>query len=264
VYKEATGKQLVIDGQQRLRTIWGYFDGVLPDGNPFYLRGVDPQWNGLLYNELKEADKMRFRDSILRVVIVEQVDPNDITSIYHIFERLNTGGTRLTTQEVRNCGYHGTFNDMLFEINGYDKWRHIFGTTKADARLRDIELITRFFALNEMKYSKPMKEFLNTFMGKHQWDSKIEGYKTLFTGTVDRVYKALGTKPFNVKRGINAAVFDSVMVAFAKNTKIPKDVGQRYKKLLANKSYDDAIKAHTTDVDTVKQRLELAEEVLFH
>jgi len=153
---------------------------------------------------------------------------------------------------------------MLFEINGYDKWRHIFGTTKADARLRDIELITRFFALNEMKYSKPMKEFLNTFMGKHQWDSKIEGYKTLFTGTVDSVYKALGTKPFNVKRGINAAVFDSVMVAFAKNTKIPRDVGQRYKKLLANKSYDDAIKAHTTDVDTVKQRLELAEEVLFH
>lgn len=264
VYKEATGKQLIIDGQQRLKTIWGFFEGVLPDGSQFYLRGVDPQWNGLTYNDLKEADKIRFRDSILRVVIVEQVDPQDITSIYHIFERLNTGGTGLTTQEVRNCIYHGPFNDMLLEINGYDKWRHIFGINKPDARLRDIELIIRFLALHEMKYSKPMKGFLNTFMGEHQRESKIEGHKKLFTDTVDKVYEALGPKPFHVKRGINAAVFDSVMVAFAKHSKIPKDIGQRYKKLIFNKSYADFIKAHTTDTDTVKQRLELAQEVLFH
>lgn len=264
VYKEATGRQLVIDGQQRLKTIWGFFEGVLPDGSPFYLQGVDAQWDGLTYEKLKESDKMRFRDSILRVVIVEQVDPNDITSIYHIFERLNTGGTRLAQQEVRNCSYHGTFNDMLFEINKYEKWRYLFGIPKPDARMRDLELITRFFALNESKYLKPMKGFLNTFMGKHQWEKHTEVYKDLFTGTVDRVYAGLGPKPFHIKRGINVAVFDSVMVAFAKNSTIPGDITGRYSKLLINPSYADKIKAHTTDTDTVTQRLALAEEVLFH
>jgi len=264
VYKEATGKQLIIDGQQRLKTIWGYFDGVLPDGNPFYLRGVDPQWNGLSYADLKEADKIRLRDSILRVVIVEQVDPKDITSIYHIFERLNTGGTGLTTQEVRNCSYHGPFNDMLFKLNEYETWRLIFGLPKPDARMRDLELITRFFALGETEYSKPMKGFLNRFMGRHQWEGENDVYERLFKDTVDKVHGALGGRPFHIKRGINAAVFDSVMVAFSKNAKIPSNISQRYKKLLSNKTYAETIKAHTTDTDTVKQRLELAEEVLFH
>ncbi|RLC63494.1 MAG: DUF262 domain-containing protein [Chloroflexi bacterium] len=264
VYKEVTGKQLVIDGQQRLKTIWGYFDGELPDGSPFHLRGVDPQWNGLSYAELKEADKIRFRDSILRVVIVEQVDPKDMTSIYHIFERLNTGGTGLTTQEVRNCSYHGPFNDMLFKLNEYKTWRLIFGLPKPDARMRDLELITRFFALRETEYSKPMKGFLNRFMGRHQWESENDAYERLFKDTVDKVHGALGARPFHIKRGINAAVFDSVMVAFSKNVKIPGNIIERYEKLLSNNTYAETIKAHTTDTDTVKQRLELAEKVLFH
>jgi len=264
VYKESTGKQLVIDGQQRLRTIWGFFEGVLPDGNSFYLRGVEAKWNGLTYAQLDETDRIRFRDSILRVVIVEQVDPNDITSIYHIFERLNTGGTGLTTQEVRNCSYHGTFNDMLFEINTYQNWRYVFGINKPDARLRDLELITRFFALNEIEYVKPMKGLLNIFMGRHQKDKETKAYQKLFIDTIDKVYNSLGPKPFHIKRGINAAVFDSVMVAFANIDTIPNDIVQRYTELLNNNAFKDGIRAHTTDTETVKQRLKLAKEVLFH
>lgn len=263
VYKEASGKQIVIDGQQRLRTIWGFFDGVLPDGSPFYLRGVSPQWAGLYYKGLNEVDKIRFRDSILRTVIVEQINPQDTTSIYHIFERLNTGGTGLTAQEVRNCSYHGPFNDMLFELNEYKSWRAVFGVEKLDARMRDLELIVRFLALNEGSYVKPMKGFLNIFMGKHQGGKDIEKYKRIFVDTIDKVFENLGARPFHIKRGINAAVFDSVTVAFAKDFKIPKDIKDRYLRLLANENYRDTITAHTTDADAVKQRLELAQEVLF-
>jgi len=264
VYKEASGKQIVIDGQQRLRTIWGFFDGVLPDGKPFYLRGVSPQWAGLYHKDLKEVDKMRLRDSILRTVIVEQIDPKDTTSIYHIFERLNTGGTGLTPQEVRNCSYHGPFNDMTFELNEYGKWRAIFGIEKPDARMRDLELIVRFFALNEIPYVKPMKGFLSEFMGNHQWEKDLDRYRKIFKDTIESVYESLGPRPFHIKRGINAAVYDSVMVAFAKGLKVPKDIKDRYAKLLANQSYIDAITAHTTDIEQVKQRLAIAAEVLFH
>ncbi len=263
VYKEISGKQIVIDGQQRLRTIWGFFDGVLPDGSSFYLRGVDPQWNGKKYENLNETDRMRFRDSILRVVIVEQLDPEDMTSIYHIFERLNTGGTSLTPQEVRNSSYHGPFNDMLFELNEYVNWRHIFGTINPDARMRDQEIIVRFFALSEGGYSKPMKRFLNVFMANHQREKNLEKYEKLFKNTCDRVLKSLGPKPFHIKRGINVAVYDSVMVAFAKNPKEPVDISSRYKRLLDNPSYNDTITAHTTDTDTVIERHELAQKVLF-
>lgn len=263
VYKEISGKQIVIDGQQRLRTIWGFFDGLLPDGSPFYLRGVDPQWNGKKYENLSETDRIRFRDSILRVVIVEQLDPEDMTSIYHIFERLNTGGTSLTPQEVRNSSYHGPFNDMLFELNEYENWRNIFGTTNPDARLRDQEIIVRFFALSEGGYSKPMKRFLNIFMAKHQRERNLDKYEKLFKNTCDRVLKSLGPKPFHIKRGINVAVYDSVMVAFAKNPKEPANILSKYNRLLNNASYIDTITAHTTDTDTVIERHKLAQKVLF-
>jgi len=263
VYKEVSGKQIVIDGQQRLRTIWGFFDGVLPNGSPFYLRGVDPQWNGKKYENLNELDRIRFRDSILRVVIVEQLHPEDTTSLYHIFERLNTGGTSLTPQEVRNSSYHGPFNDMLFELNEYENWRQIFGITNPDARMRDQEIIVRFFALSEGGYSKPMKRFLNIFMAQHQRERKLDKYEKLFKNTCDRVLKSLGPKPFHIKRGINVAVYDSVMVAFAKYPKERANILSRYKRLIDNPSYIDTITAHTTDNETVIERHKLAQKVLF-
>lgn len=265
VYKEPDQKQVVIDGQQRLRTIWGFFQGKLPDDSDFYLRGVSSQWEGKFYETLTEADRVRFRDSVLRVMIVEQLDPKDTTSIYHIFERLNTGGTGLTPQEVRNCTYHGPFNDLMIELNRDPTWRHIFGSKNVDARMRDLELIVRFLALLEGadSYTKPMKQFLNNYMGNHKLDGAREPYQSTFVRTIKRVYDSLRSRPFHIKRGINVAVFDSVMVAFARSNTIPGDITERFQKLLRNPSYAEAVSSGTTDVDTVKRRIELAKEILF-
>ena len=265
VYKEPSQKQVVIDGQQRLRTIKGFFEGKLPDGSDFYLRGVDPRWEGKYYSDLSEAEQMRLRDAVLRQVIVEQLDPKDNTSIYHIFERLNTGGTGLTPQEVRNCIYHGPFNDLIIELNQDSTWRRIFGSSDADARMRDIELIIRFLALCEgvESYAKPMKQFLSDYMAAHQLDTEREPYASKFLGTIKQIYETLGSRPFHIKRGINVAVFDSVAIGFARSTSVPRDITRRFEKLLANPSYEETISSHTTDVDIVKRRIRLAQERLF-
>ena len=267
VYKEPSSqKQVVIDGQQRLRTIWGFFEGKLPDGSEFYLKDVGQQWEGKYYNTLNETERIRFRDSVLRVVIVEQLDPKDNTSIYHIFERLNTGGTWLTPQEVRNSTYHGPFNDLMVYLNKDATWRrYIFGSRNPDTRMRDIELVVRFLALFEESdsYTKPMKQFLSNYMAKHQPDKEKEPYQSTFLSTVKRVYESLGTKPFNIRRGINVAICDSVMVAFARSASSPSDIADRFQALLKNPSYVDAITQHTTDVDKVKNRIKLAQEILF-
>ncbi|MDP2935630.1 MAG: DUF262 domain-containing protein [Dehalococcoidia bacterium] len=264
VYKEPGQKQVVIDGQQRLRTIWGFFQGKLPEGGDFYLRGVSPQWEGKSYETLTEADRIRFRDSVLRVMIVEQLDPKDNTSIYHIFERLNTGGTSLTPQEVRNCMYHGPFNDLMRELNRDPTWRRIFGSKDVDARMRDLELIVRFLALLEGadSYTKPMKQFLNNYMATHQTDGAREPYQSTFVSTIKRVYDSLGGRPFHIRRGINVAVFDSVMLAFARSNTIPGDRTDRFNELLRNPSYVEAVSSGTTDVDAVRRRIELAKEIL--
>ena len=266
LYRDPTTQHLlVIDGQQRLRTIRGFFEGNLPDVEDFFLRDVDERWQGKTFQTLDEHDRIRLRDAVLRAIIVEQAIPDDGSSVYHIFERLNTGGTHLTPQEIRNSAAHGPFNDLMKDLNADEHWREIFGRREPDRRMRDIELIVRFQALLEDSdnYWKPMKGFLNEFMRKHQRDTRKQPYKDYFARTAERVVDALGQRPFHIRRGINVAVFDSVMIAFARSEHTPSDIGQRWNRLLSDKSFDETTRSSTTDVDTVKKRIELAAKFLF-
>ena len=189
---QASPQQLVIDGQQRLRSVFGFFDGEFPDGRPFKLTGVDPRWEGCSYLELGQAEQTTLLHSVLRVVNIEQREPRyGDSSIYQIFERLNTGGTTLTPQEIRNSSYHGPFNDMLVTANQDPVWRAIFGTAAPDARMRDVELIARFLALNEdlESYAKPMRKFISDFMEKNKDIHNPQEYQRIF---LDSALKTVG------------------------------------------------------------------------
>ena len=88
--------------------------------------------------------------------------------MYHIFERLNTGGTLLANQEIRNCVYHGSFVRFLEDMNGSETWRRILGNREPDRRRKDMELLVRFFAMRDLTgYAKPMKDLLSRFMRKN-------------------------------------------------------------------------------------------------
>jgi len=271
LYREKKSQKLiVIDGQQRLKSIFGFFDEKFPStGKRFYLKGVRPTWDGKTYLKLEEADQIRLRDSVLRATIIEQVDPADHSSMFHIFERLNTGGVSLRPQEIRNCIHQGPFNDLLKTLNQVDVWRDIVGSEKADKRMRDIELILRFIALRyeHPNYRKPMKDFISDFMARNKDASKpkLDEFKQVFVLAVENVRASLGRRPFHIRAGLNAAVFDSVMVAFGSIArKIPSDIKTRYKALLDNEAYQSYVSTHTTDVDAVKGRLGLASQMLFH
>ena len=266
LYNEVSEKHLVIDGHQRLRSVFSFFEGKLPDGRLFSLKDVNERWAGKLYESLEDIDARRFRDSVLRAVILRQVDPKDMTSVYHVFQRLNTGGTTLTPQEVRNCVLHGPFNDFIVDLNTDKTWRQMVGSSAVDKRMRDVELIVRFFALatNSKAYFKPMKDFLSDFMQQHRQAHNTRRFRELFARTVQMVVESLGGKPFHVHRGLNAAVFDSVMVAFAtSNGPLPPDIRSRYRKLLDDEKYAEATTAGTTDEQVVKARIKIAKGTLF-
>ncbi len=266
LYKEPTQRQIVIDGQQRLKSIFSFFDGELPDGRPFYLTDVNERWAGKTYEDLGEADRRRLRDSVLRSIFVEQIDPKDRTSIYHVFKRLNTGGTSLTPQEVRNCVYHGPFNDLLVKLNEDSQWREIVGSPVPDKRMRDVELIARFLALTESHraYTKPMKEFISNYMEEYQNSEDNRRFVDTFRKTVKAIVEGLGPRPFHIRRGLNAAAFDAVMVAFATVRRgVPRDIRSRYNELLKDKAFQEATTSGTTDELAVQSRMNRAQQVLF-
>ena len=100
----------------------------------------------------------RIDDSIIHATIIKQDEPsNDQSSIYLIFGCLNSGGTFLQPQEIRVALYHGAFANLLDNLNKNHNWRALYG--QKSARLKDLELILRFFALFERRgsYKKMFK-----------------------------------------------------------------------------------------------------------
>jgi hypothetical protein len=285
VFTDAGNIQMVVDGQQRLKSIGYFFEGYFgPEDKGrrpvFRLTGLNeesPYYN-LSRKDLEMDHPSVFRklkDSVLRAFVIKQLNPSDTTCVYHVFERLNTGGTLLKGQEIRNCVYAGRLNDLLVKLNETSSWREVFGKKEGDKRQRDIELVLRFLALlhNAKLYKKPMKDFLSDFMKAHQshqqlLDTRAEKelvrFRREFTAAADAVLGSLGPKPFHVTAGLNAAVFDSVFVAFAQHgEEIPKDIKGRYARLKNDRDFQKRVSSATTDVEAVADRLRIAEEVLF-
>ena len=264
-----TQKLLVVDGQQRLRTLQYFYEGLfVPNKREFALRNVQSQFEGKTYKSLLSEDRRRLDDSILHATVVRQDEPSDDeSSIYLLFERLNTGGTQLQPQEIRACIYVGEFNELLAELNENLSWRRIFG--QRNKRRRDQELILRFLSLYFYgdHYSRPMKEFLNIYMGKnrHLQLNTARQIEEVFVNTIEVIDQFLGPKAFRPVRVLNAAILDSVMVGIARRlTHGPIVDGDAltssYENLLADERFKSATEKATADEESVATRTGLATE----
>jgi hypothetical protein len=220
------------------------------------------------YSDLEEENQSAFNklnDSVLRAFVVKQITPNGNTSVYHIFERLNTGGTQLVGQEIRNCVYHGSFNDLLCKLNEYHNWRKIFGNDIHHKRQKDVELILRFFSfyVNGEKYSRPIKDFMSNFMSDNQ-DISIDlaiKLETIFKDTCDKVINELGEKPFHIWSGLNVAAFDSIFTTLALHG-FTSQLEEKYTSLKSDEDFIKGVRGATADEAIVQLRFKLAKQYL--
>ncbi len=274
LYREAeTSKLMVIDGQQRLRTLQAFYDGllrgrefILPRRDPNKYQSIHRDFEGKTYASLGDEDRRRLDDSIIHATIVKQDAPQgDLNSVYHIFERINSGGTQLQPQEIRSAVFHGRFRDLLRELDQDDGWRAIYGPPSP--RFKDQELILRFISLyHEVdEYAAPMTDFLNRFMSENRDLSKLQAdkIKSLFYDTVGAIRAGIGERAFRPERALNAAVFDAVMVGVARRVSsgtigdISK-LGEAHRKLLDDTEFQAAYRRATANEDNVRKRIDLA------
>lgn len=273
---EVNHEQLVIDGQQRLMSVVYFFDGYFGEADHggrrkvFKLAGLHEKspYHNKTYADLEETDQAAFNklnDSVLRAFVIKQITPHGNTSVYHIFERLNTGGTQLVGQEIRNCVYHGPFNDLLCDLNKYENWRKIFGSISAHKRQKDVELILRFFAFfeNGDNYERPIKDFMSNFMrvNQHMNIEKQAMLSSIFKNTCDKIVEHLGEKPFHIWSGLNVAAYDSVFTTLAKNS-FSDDLKIRFEKLKKDESFVKGVRGATADESIIELRMILARQYL--
>lgn len=152
----------VIDGLQRLSTLF-HFVGIYKNENgevqpPLVLQKTNmlPSLEGLYYDNKQDIDhslpmdiKRYFKRAKLDFVIIKK--ESDESSKYEIFQRLNTGGTNLTDQEVRNCIMIMENPDKYNIIRELSEYQPFVDTLRIsdssfDERY-DMELVTRFICL---------------------------------------------------------------------------------------------------------------------
>lgn len=259
-----TGRLLIVDGQQRLLTLYYYYQGFFRE-KKFKLTNVVDDLLEKSYDELAIRDRRKLDDSIIHATVIKQDEPDDNeSSIYLIYERLNTGGKKLTPQEIRACIYYGPFNELLSELVHLPEWVDVCGILE---RHKGQELILRFMALyyNYSSYKPTLKNFLNSFMqsNKHLSIHSASELKDLFIPTIKFIKKSLGSRAFRFGRGLNAAIFDSVMVAVARmmTTGTNLDTNKfvlEYENLIKNQEYDILVKSGTSAEASVKGRINLS------
>ena len=264
------GRLLVLDGQQRLMTLHAFYEGVIRS-KEYSLENVQNEYLGKTYKSLDPEIRRKLDDSIIHATIVRQDEPSDDqSSVYMVFERLNTGGTALQPQEIRVALYGGPFIRFLHRMNESKAWRDIYG--RKSNRLKDQELILRFFALlyRSDEYRRPMKEFLNGFAGANR-DFKLQGeasMESIFIDTTDTIRDCLGSRAFRLKTAINVAVMDSVMIGIACRIQAGgpiKDlsgVAGRYRDLIRDKKFLESVESSTTDEKNVEFRLKAAKDAM--
>jgi len=264
--EEETGRLLIIDGQQRMLSVANFYKGLFGE-KKFRLKNVQEDLEGKTYDDLKEVDRNRLDDSILHATIIKQDGPDDDdSSIYMVFERLNTGGTILQPQEIRACVYYGAFNELLNELTQNEYWKVLF--EKDSKRMKEQELILRFFALyyEYPEFKKILKTFLNSFMKRNK---NLEVYSKetltdLFVSTIKFIIDNLGNNAFKNGNRVNAALFDAVMIGIAKRiTSKGSDLNGelfkiKYQELIDDHQFISYTQSNTSNEASVKGRIDLA------
>lgn len=256
----------VIDGLQRLVTLKRFVEKGVALGDT-----VHEAFVGLTFHTLTQADRRDFENAIIHATVVRQEQPpDDNTSLFHIFERLNTGGTPAQPHEVRRSLFGGPLNQLLEDLDENGDWRAIYGSPSK--RLKDQELILRFIALTEEGHrygeeERTMKDFLTSYMKRHRYMKAhdTERLSGTFTGVVELVNSGLGKSAFRPEGRLNTAVFDAVMVAlghcFAEDALPDREAFcLAYRKLLDDDEFVRATTSRTSHEPNVRSRLELAQD----
>ena len=295
----------IIDGQQRFLSIYFFVKGRFPKSNiaRFAIRekintGTELQnllgddsifkdfvlqlseneqqigrYDRLKFCDLDKDTQIKFRlRRFLRTVVVRQNKPEDnSSSMFEIFNRLNTGGTPLNAQEIRASLYYCDFYKMLVDLNSQDTWRKLMGNPSQDLRSKDIELILRSIALlcDSEAYSPKMVSFLNCFSqkSKHFSSERVSYLHKLFMSFIDAC-STLGEKAFFRNGRFSRTLFESVFVAsasqsFKKNTLLLSKINPTtFESLKNDKIFASLLTSGSSSSENVKGRINRAKDII--
>ncbi|MBD2148605.1 DUF262 domain-containing protein [Pseudanabaena sp. FACHB-1277] len=269
------GKYIVVDGLQRTSTLYEFVN------NGFKLQGLEAlkKLNGYSFSDLKNLSgdyQTKIEDKKLNLYVIRPSVPSKV--VYDIFNRINTGGTNLQRQEVRNCIFLGKSTQLLKELAESDEFKVAINQGISPKRMKDREAVLRYLAFRIFDYEKDyqgdMSNFLETAMKKINTmkSSEIESLKDDFQRVMNITYEFFGKRnfrlPTNQTRGkISIAIFESVAYFFSIKEDLflkqhKTQIIDNFERLIKNADYLDSVKNATSSKAKVISRFNLAQEIL--
>ena len=274
--KDAQGRLVVVDGLQRTLALRGFLN------DDFRLSGLNAldKVNGYTCSELRKDEKLsnlitRVEDRQLLFYVISKDTPMSI--VYDIFNRINTGGTKLERQEIRNCIFIGHSTRLLKELSCEDAFRKAIDYGISPKRMKDREAALRCIAFTILDYKKTyarsMDDYLERAMRKINKASliEVEDIKKNFLKTMEQTRRVFGMNNFRIPsdytRGrINIAVMETIYYVFYKKKELGQKIDkslmqQSFQTLLKDPKYLDAVRNSTGSLSKVMTRFEMARQI---
>lgn len=221
LYEYDYSKYEVMDGLQRLTAIRAFYR------DEFELTDLTqwPELNGRNYSELpekvREGIDRRYLSSIILLKETAKNEEDALRLKQMVFERINSGGVKLTPQETRNAIFDGRLNRLCIRLSKSAALCRLWGLPPPDAhelaggppsverqqsevyrRMEDVELVLRFFAFRQKqklhKSTVPLSVYLDFYLryGNSFSDEVLKGLEHLFNDTIQLIEDAFGERAF--------------------------------------------------------------------
>lgn len=261
VAADSKGVWELVDGLQRVSTMLSFFgilksedEGIKSKNNWQLIEGDRVEaLEEFSYETMPELFKRSLKRATCRVEILNWNSNYDMR--FELFNRLNTGGSPLTAQEIRNCIYRDIsteFNDFLKRIADNANFRELISLSDEQIELLyHEELALRFVSLykNMENVKSGLSHHMTAFMKQslNNKDFDYVKYENIFVN-VFSLLKPLGKNIFR-KRGSRkggrfiTTVYDIITIGVAENYEYYKsrDIQIIKDKIIANESRIDEI-----------------------
>jgi len=276
VNKTVDGEYLVVDGRQRLTTLRRFLE------NEFKLSNLNalPELNNKSFNDLVHIDsefQTKIEDTKLLVYLIQPAVPLEM--VYDIFNRINTGGTQLARQEIRNCIYLGKATELLKKLSQTEYFKNAIDNGISSLRAKDQEAVLRVLSFILLDYNESYKNSMNTFVenamkkiNSQLSDNEIhdleEKFRTAMITTTDIFSGWANFRiPTYYTRGrINIAVMETLATYFIeiKSETLSEETKELFKEkfleLLNDNQYNSAVRFSTGSTNNVKKRFDKIKE----
>lgn len=276
VAEDKEGKWELVDGLQRLSTVLSFF-GLLKDGdkNNWIMDAGDlvPELEGYNKDKLPQIFQRNIKRAYCRVEIIKWDSKLDMR--YELFNRLNTGGSALTEQEIRNCIFRGNssdFNDYLSELSNNSEFETITNLSKnRKDELYLQELVLRFTALYNSyeNIDGNVSQFLTKYMKEVTSGEKVldfEFMKQIFIRVITLLYNNVGDKVFlSSNQQFSSSYFDGVMIGVSRNIEYYEEnieiMKQKIEELKSNKDFSYNMGSNSGSKSRLQKKVNIALKV---